>query len=241
MKAQRPTYINHHIADTAYPSGYDWCEIKRDGQWCRIELADSMAHFYSRNGSLIACEAVRSKVKATLLGEWMCKTDRAVRNGRVGLVYLNDCLAVNGSDLRALPLLERHAKIAGLLPVCRRFVADAPFGLDELPGVLAGLADDDIEGVVLKRSAAAFGDDFLRIKPMVTHDVPVVAVCGTGIVVRVGPGKTQVVSSGLSGDWSGSVGRVAIVGGWDRQVNGVIRHGVFMGWHPEKGTASHGG
>ncbi|MFF7388162.1 ATP-dependent DNA ligase [Streptomyces scabiei] len=94
-----------------------------------------------------------------------------------------DALSVDGQDLLDLPLTDRHAELARLVPEpmrVRRTLVNGPGDLDEAEGFLAATLERGHEGVVLKAldapySAGRRGASWLKVKPVHTLDLVVLA------------------------------------------------------------------
>ncbi|MPY31848.1 ATP-dependent DNA ligase [Streptomyces adustus] len=96
-----------------------------------------------------------------------------------------DVLYVDGRDLLDLPLTERHAELARLVPepmrVRRTLASGAPRDVEEAEGFLAATLRRGHEGVVVKAldapySAGRRGAAWLKVKPVHTLDLVVLAV-----------------------------------------------------------------
>ncbi|MCW5251133.1 ATP-dependent DNA ligase [Streptomyces sp. SHP 1-2] len=106
----------------------------------------------------------------------------AARAVPVSAVFF-DALAVDGRDLLDLPLSERHAELARLVPEAarvRRAVVRGPDGAPAGERFLAGALERGHEGVVVKAldapySAGRRGASWLKVKPVHTLDLVVLA------------------------------------------------------------------
>ncbi|MFF5103623.1 ATP-dependent DNA ligase [Streptomyces sp. NPDC000134] len=94
-----------------------------------------------------------------------------------------DVLCVDGRDLLDLPLTERHAELARLVPEpmrVRRVVVGGPEDVEAAEDFLAGTLARGHEGVVVKGTDAPYsagrrGASWLKVKPVHTLDLVVLA------------------------------------------------------------------
>ncbi|MFG2515275.1 ATP-dependent DNA ligase [Streptomyces sp. NPDC048584] len=106
----------------------------------------------------------------------------AAREVPVSPVFF-DALCVDGRDLLDLPLTERHAELARLVPEpmrVRRTLVSGPGDLAAAEEFLAGTLERGHEGVVVKGvdapySAGRRGASWLKVKPVHTLDLVVLA------------------------------------------------------------------
>ncbi|MBZ6102901.1 ATP-dependent DNA ligase [Streptomyces olivaceus] len=106
----------------------------------------------------------------------------AARALPVSVVFF-DALFVDGRDLLDLPLTERHAELARLVPEparVRRTLVHGPEGTREAEEFLATALERGHEGVVVKGLDAAYsagrrGASWLKVKPVHTLDLVVLA------------------------------------------------------------------
>ncbi|AZM63600.1 MULTISPECIES: ATP-dependent DNA ligase [unclassified Streptomyces] len=106
----------------------------------------------------------------------------AAREVPVSPVFF-DALSVDGRDLLDLPLAERHAELARLVPEpmrVRRTVVSGPGDLDAAERFLAETLERGHEGIVAKSLDAAYsagrrGASWLKVKPVHTLDLVVLA------------------------------------------------------------------
>ncbi|MET8570332.1 ATP-dependent DNA ligase [Streptomyces sp. NPDC004783] len=106
----------------------------------------------------------------------------AARTVPVSVVFF-DALSVDGRDLLDLPLTERHAELARLVPEPMRVRRALVAGPDETPAAqdfLAATLERGHEGVVVKALDAAYsagrrGASWLKVKPVHTLDLVVLA------------------------------------------------------------------
>ncbi|MDQ0989535.1 ATP-dependent DNA ligase [Streptomyces sp. V3I7] len=108
---------------------------------------------------------------------------KAAREVPVSPVFF-DVLSVGGRDLLDLPLTERHAELARLVPepmrVRRTVVEPGPEGVTEAEDFLADTLARGHEGVMVKGLDAAYsagrrGASWLKVKPVHTLDLVILA------------------------------------------------------------------
>ena len=157
----------------------DWLfELKYDGFRALAHVQRSAAELVSRNGTpfaqfaslgaeLRACLRVRS---AVLDGELVCLTEDGrpdfnallFRRGTPAFVAF-DVLALNGRDVRALPLVRRKVLLRRVVPRDARFVL-----YDHVHGsgraLFALTCDRDLEGIVAKWKRGAYAEPSSWIK-----------------------------------------------------------------------------
>lgn len=176
-------------AVTKVPTGDEWLyEVKYDGYRIRLVTENGQARLYSRGGhdytekfSVLARAAAEwARGRAMILdGEAVIadehgRTDFAAlqayeKSGRGEVVYMAfDLLAVDGEDLRALPLRERKQKLDAVLrgaPDCLRTVGYV-IGRGRECAEAAHKAG--LEGIVGKRLGAPYptgrSDDWIKYK-----------------------------------------------------------------------------
>jgi len=250
----RPGYRN---LDTLAPAGYDVCEPKIDGRWATVEIADGVARLYGRQGQSYGAVVVPAGIAATLCAEQAVGTERAAASANHGAVVVFDCLDRDGVDLAARPLAERRQHAAAVVAAL-----GAPFALgeqypaSEAPRLWARVEAGELEGLVFKSSAAAYGADWGRLKPLVDVDLVLMSLN------RHADGRVRSVVGGayqggrlvrVCAVWSGLtvedravlgehealfVGRVFTVYGGERTRAGSVRHPRWGGFHADKPAES---
>lgn len=248
--------------DLAAARGYDLVQPKMDGYWARLEIAAGTATVYTRQGRETATLPAPTGLEATLIGECLAGTARAVASADRDTVVVFDCLAVAGEVIaESAAYTERlaaAAELAGRLAWARP--------VETLPAADAGrlwqerVETGALEGIVLRRAADRYTAGVIgRIKRTQTADYLVMGVepgkgklagkAGAIIlglldchgipaeVCRCGGGFSdaeRVAMLARPGDY---VGRVVEVRGHDRYPSGALRHPTFSRWRQDKAAS----
>ncbi|RQH16005.1 DNA ligase [Bradyrhizobium sp. RP6] len=157
-------------AVTAAPAGPEWIhEIKLDGYRGLLERDDDNVRLRSKSGldwtwryPLIVEAALKLRAKRFVLdGEIVILTEtgdadfdalHGNRRNSEAQLYAFDLLALDGDDLRELPLFERKDRLGRLLPDPTAAIFAAPFQPGELgPGLFKAACKAGLEGIVSKR------------------------------------------------------------------------------------------
>jgi bifunctional non-homologous end joining protein LigD len=135
---------------TKVPAGPDWIhEIKHDGYRLIVQRQDNCVRLFTRNGHdwtdrypLIVEAALRNRCKqfvidseAVVLGVDGVSDFDGLRSGKHDAevqLYAFDCLALDGDDLRKLPLSLRKTNLARLLERRPDGIFLAPFEQGEI-------------------------------------------------------------------------------------------------------------
>jgi len=155
------------------PEGKDWLhEVKFDG--CRVQLHKIAAEttVYSGHGTELTC--CRAPIGAALKliptksvvldGELVVASEGPTMKGLDAptaleqqlIVYCFDLLAVNGKDLRPLPLLARKEKLAELLGYTNSDVLCYSDLFTDPKRLLAACEQDGLKGIVSKHADSAY-------------------------------------------------------------------------------------
>jgi len=155
------------------PEGKDWLhEVKFDG--CRVQLHKfaSKTTMYSRHGTELTC--CRAPIEAALKliptksvvldgelvvgseGQTMTGLDASRMLGHQLIVYCFDLLALNGRDLRSLPLLARKEKLAELLGYTNCDVLCYSDLFTDPKRLLAACEQDGGKGIVSKHVDSSY-------------------------------------------------------------------------------------
>jgi bifunctional non-homologous end joining protein LigD len=153
------------------PAGKDWLhEVAFDG--CRVQLhkVGSEATTYSRHGvelscrgALIAAALERVPARSVVLdGALVTGSERpddpceAMANDDQIVVHCFDLLALNGKDLRSLPLLARKEKLADLLAQTNSDVLFYSDLFTDSKRLLAACEQDGLAGIVSKHADSPY-------------------------------------------------------------------------------------
>jgi len=166
------------------PLGPLWTyEVKFDGYRVQVHKAGAEVAVYSRRGADFTRRAGRAVVESArrlpcesciLDGELIALGDDGVpsfehlhaRLSQSLAVVVFDVLALDGRDLRRLPLAERRAHLAPLLLQPTALVASGTF--DDPLALLAACDAHGLEGIVCKRSDRPYrsghSHDWVKVK-----------------------------------------------------------------------------
>ena len=181
------------------PAGKDWLhEVAFDG--CRVQLhkVGAEATIYSRHGleltsgrARIAEALARVPASSVVLdGELVADSeDQAELGGACEatddpiVVHCFDLLAVNGKDLRSLPLLARKEKLADLLGQANADVLLYSDLFTDPKRLLAACEQDGLEGIVSKHADSPYRSgrgDWIKVKCRAPRQAKVRAAHRTG-------------------------------------------------------------
>jgi bifunctional non-homologous end joining protein LigD len=169
-KEQSITAQNHPYRGTKVPSAPDWLhEIKYDGYRLRVERNGDRVRLITRNGydwtgryPWIAESALKNRIKqfvidgeAVILGVDGIPDFNALHSRQHEeevQLYAFDILALDGEDLRPLPLSMRKTNLARLLARRPDGIFVAPFEQGEIgPDLFRAACNMGLEGMVSKR------------------------------------------------------------------------------------------
>ena len=163
----RPT-----VADRP-PTGSGWVhELKHDGYRLQIHVSDGRVKLYTMNGAdwskrypRIVEEAARIKGHAIIDAEVVCLDRKGVAqfdllhnrsNDGAALALGFDLLALNGKDLRKHPLVERKMALSKLLIRSKGGIQYVEHADGHGERMFAAVCRLGLEGIVSKRSSAAY-------------------------------------------------------------------------------------
>ena len=163
----RPT-----VADRP-PTGPGWIhELKHDGYRLQMHVQDGRVRLYTMNGAdwskrypRIVEEAARIKGHAIIDAEVVCLDSKGVAqfdllhnrsNDGAALALAFDLLALNGDDLRKHPLVERKTALSKLLIRSKGGIQYVEHADGHGERMFAAVCRLGLEGIVSKRSSAAY-------------------------------------------------------------------------------------
>jgi len=174
------------VAAKAVPTGPDWLhEVKYDGYRGRVERDGKLVRVSSRSGldwtwrfPWIVESALQLKVQRFAIDGEICVLDvRGVsdfdalhsnRHNEEAQLYAFDLTALDGDDLRELPLFERKSRLAKLLTRRPEGIFVAPYELGEIgPDLFRAACDMGLEGLVSKHRARRYRPktcDWVKVK-----------------------------------------------------------------------------
>lgn len=235
---------------------YDLCQIKQDGHWACLDIAERWAEVRTRKGKVKhRIQLSERHRRSVFIGEWMRGTQRSGASPLGFVVF--DCSTANHWNVEARPYLQRmiEAKrvdipkeITDVLgPVGFAETHSAAKALDFWPEVESGKH----EGLILRANRLPFGATCARVKPraevdyyatQVHHNDQGQAISIGGAKYRGGPEVVRARLMRVGGDfaslaasWGGfKLGRCFVATGQELTDRGSLRFPFFQGWHNEK-------
>lgn len=230
--------------------GFNICQLKLDGWWCRAVHAAETVTFYSETDREFARAHVSDLNGCTLIGEFMRGTQWSQHRDRKGLFFVYDITRLFGVPIIEETYHQRYKMLRRLkLPSVYRLVEN--FRTDNFESIWQRyVLHEGYEGVVFRRLESTIDDAIIRHKRVYTLD---------GIVIGFEPGNGKYSES--LGAVRVSVGKgVTTVGGgfsdaerhhiWVHQTrflgkvmeleasaifeSGAARHPRFVRWREDK-------
>jgi ATP-dependent DNA ligase len=253
MLTDRQPYKDCDIA-AARAHACDIAQLKYDGWWSRIDIANGYIRFYSRTQRLFK-ELVFDdhELSCVLLGEHMQGTQWSQAPGRIGRTYLFDCLKWGEVELTESSYRDRY-RVLRLLPqrLPDTFELVPNFRMQDAEQIWeAQVATAHYEGMVFRRGTDPVSTTLYRNKRVFTEDL----LC-TGFVE--GMGKFAGTLGAINAETADHV-KVDVGGGlsdedrreiWDNQSlylnkwfevearakfdSGSLRHPNFVKWRMDK-------
>lgn len=258
LRHYRAIYTNVEPHE-ARAKGYDVVMLKYDGIWCRaVGMKDlNQIRLFSREGALKRVIDAELPTDFELIGELMHGTQWAHEYGLLGNFYAFDLYRYGQQDTTDWPFIERLLKAVELteqLPAnFKRVVAG---DISELDQMRTRFVDDSgeyggaFEGLVFAHSHKP-NLQFGRWKKTYTLDCTIIGVKeGQGrlagslgaLVVLTPNGQEMLVGGGFDDrlrnllwvNQTALLGMVVEVEGKAIFTSGVLRHPVFVRFHPDK-------
>jgi ATP-dependent DNA ligase len=181
-------FIPPCIPTRAYkvPAGADWVhEIKHDGYRLQVRRDGDTVRLFTRRGydwtgrypAIVATARELRARSFTLDGEaCVCGADGVAifdalhRHGTVSeaMLYAFDLLALDGEDLRTMPLGDRKKRLARLLARRRRGIVLSAHTTENGTAIFEQACRMGLEGIVSKRLSAPYRSgpcrDWLKVK-----------------------------------------------------------------------------
>ncbi|QPF81694.1 DNA ligase [Bradyrhizobium genosp. L] len=170
----------------AVPTGDDWLhEVKYDGYRGRLERDGATVRLSSKSGldwtwrfPWIVETALELKPQRFVIDGEICVLDvrgisdfdalHSNRNNEEAQLYAFDLLALDGDDLRDLPLVDRKARLAKLLARRPEGIFVAPFEHGEIgPDLFDAACKMGLEGIVSKHRQRRYRPrtcDWVKVK-----------------------------------------------------------------------------
>lgn len=171
MQTDRQDYKDGSI-DLAIENGYDTVQLKYDGWWCRMVVADGGFNLFSRTGRLLKSGVTRPGFEGTFVGEYMFGTNWAQHPSRAEKLFLFDCWGLGRHALETATFRDRYM----LLKTQSIYFPD---WLQILPVYPIAKAKElwtqhvetgDYEGLVFRRRLGTIDDVLMRAKRTVTAE-----------------------------------------------------------------------
>ena len=162
-------------ATNAVPSGPDWIhEVKADGYRARLEIEDGRVRLMTRGGHnwterypLVVEAAKKNRRKRLSIdGELVVLDENGIpdfnalhsrKHDREAQLYAFDLLALNGEDLRRLPLFERKQELARVLKSPAPGIYLAPYESGAIgPDLFRHACLLGLEGIVSKHREMSY-------------------------------------------------------------------------------------
>jgi len=234
--------------------GCDLVQLKYDGWWSRIEIAEGWVRFYSRTSRLFKeLQLANTDLRCTLIGEHMQGTQWAQEPGRIGRTFLFDCWSWGDTTLAEVPYRDRY-RVLRLAPshLPESFTVAPCFPMVRANEIWDNyVATSQYEGLVFRRSADDLGATVYRQKQIITDDL----VCdgfieGMGkfagtlgairahtkdnVLIDVGGGFTDSQRREIWDNQDLYLGKTFEVEARARFESGSLRHPNFIKWRTDK-------
>lgn len=238
-------------AAEALAKGYDLCEVKDDGWWCRLVVKDRVGVGHTRDGEAKFTKAA-DVPDGVYVGEYLFGTNRSEKevDGKKGDLKLFDLLVMGDQDISHMPYMDRRKALKVVLAMNENagWIKWSPFWPTSRAATVwqQFVVEGGSEGMVYKKSSDPYvGSVVLRQKVEFTMDYVIMGVaegagankgkvgallCGLyvdGVLVqkcRVGGGMYKTEREDWFKDPSLVVGRVVEVMGWQIFDTGAMRH-----------------
>ncbi|MCW2195005.1 bifunctional non-homologous end joining protein LigD [Bradyrhizobium elkanii] len=174
------------VSTKAVPTGPDWLhEVKYDGYRGRVDRDGNIVRVNSKSGldwtwrfPWIVESALRLPVTQFAIDGEICVLDvrgisdfdalHSNRHNEEAKLYAFDLVALDGDDLRELPLFERKGRLAKLLARRPEGIFVAPFERGEIgPDLFRAACDMGLEGLVSKHRERRYRPktcDWVKVK-----------------------------------------------------------------------------
>jgi len=244
------------IAD-AIAKGYDICQLKYDGWWCRTDFTPRTQHteidYLSCNGRNLRqdiCRPLNQQIPS-VIGEFMYGREWAKHPDREGNIYVHD---VYGFE--AYTYIERYRllqQLAGTLPP--NFVIVQSYPVTDAQAIWnTAIVKHGFEGLVFKKWSDPQSEPILKVKAVETEDMYIVAchrgdgkyadtlgALGlskepTGAEVTRCSGMTDSLRDEIWNDQTSFIGRCVEIKGSQRSDQGILQHPRFISFREDKDT-----
>jgi ATP-dependent DNA ligase len=239
----------------------NFLQLKQDGIWARVIIADGFVKVFSKTGQLK--KSFRSNFTMPLLvrepivlvGEFMFGSQRSKQGDESGKLYIFDCLMVKGADIATSPYKERYRQAVSIcLELGYPFEVVPCYSLSKLGEFWHSLADTH-EGFIVRKWSSTYYTELVKLKFEVEDDFVVMGIKpGEGkhlgrmgaLLLGQYDGDQLVKVMDCGGgftdpdrqDWFDNIdlryGSVVLVKGKGRFAEGALRHPCFVRLRDDK-------
>jgi ATP-dependent DNA ligase len=245
----RNLYLNGDLA-TAKARGFDICQMKYDGWWCKCVTHSGTAHYHSETDREFGTSSGFDLDGCILIGEFMRGTQWSQHPDRKGRFFIYDLWAIFGEPITNETYLERYRLLRKLTLPSVYTLVDT-YRIDNQPALWERyVLREGWEGVVYRRSVSTLDDAVMREKREYSLEGTVVGFEpglgkyeGSLGAVRVAYGQnTTSVGGGFTdaervdiwGNQQTYLGRVMEFTANAIFESGNVRHPRFVRWREDK-------
>ena len=252
----RQTYKDTDI-NGAKSCGCDLVQLKYDGWWTRIEIAEGWMRFYSRTARMFKeTQLANTELRCTLIGEHMQGTQWAQEPGRIGRTFLFDCWSWGDTTLENVPYRDRY-RVLRLAPnhLPDTFAVILSYKIEQAQELWKNYVEspssNQFEGLVFRRTADNLSATVYRQKKIITEDLicdgfiegmgkftgmlgAIRAHTSAGVIIDVGGGFTDTQRREIWDNQDLYLGKPFEVEARARFESGSLRHPNFVRWRFDK-------
>ena len=245
----RNLYLNGDY-QLAKSRGFDICQLKLDGWWCRAIHAHGGVDFRSETDRSFGSAALGGLDGCTLIGEFMRGTQWSQHVDRKGRFFVFDVWSVFGEPITTESYVTRY-KILRKLRLPSTYSLVDTYRIDDQPALWDRyILREGWEGVVYRRSSSTVDDAVMREKREYSIDGTVVGfepgmgkyegslgavrVAYGENVTSVGGGWTDAERHAIWANQTAFLGRVCEFTANAIFESGNVRHPRFVRWRDDK-------
>lgn len=246
----RNLYLNGDYG-LAVSRGYDLCQLKYDGWWCRAIHANGGVDFRSETDRSFGTAAIGGLDECTLIGEFLRGTQWSQHPDRKGRFFIYDLWTIFGEPITNESYLTRYRLLKKLRLPATYSLVDT-YRIDDQPALWARyVMREGWEGVVYRRSSSTLDDAVMREKREYSLDGTVIGfepgrgkyegslgavkvACGIGNSTSVGGGFSDAERTHIWGNQTAYLGRVMEYTANAIFESGAPRHPRFVRWREDK-------
>lgn len=232
----------------------DLVQLKYDGWWTRIEIADGVAKFYSRTSRLFKELLLpHGNLQCTLIGEHMQGTQWAQEPGRIGQTFLFDCWSWGDTPMETVPYRDRY-RVLRLTPsyLPSTFSVVTCYRIEQADDLWNNYVEtSQFEGLVFRRASDDLSATVYRQKRTITEDLicdgfiegmgkfagmlgAIRAHTRDGVIIDVGGGFTDAQRREIWDNQDLYLNKPFEVEARARFESGSLRHPNFIRWRNDK-------